>query len=610
MLITDLPSEIIEHILNFCEDSDQLSLIECSKTCYEWRYLMRLRTAVSSRILDKTSYFDSFENVSIVSTLYLLPKKIKKIKLNWIRTIDISQYNIEEIVFGDSFDSSIAAFIPASTIKIDFGKYFSKPFSNLLPHNIRQLIIGPNSYLENSIPRGITHLTLGYDFNSSIRNVIPDTVSHLVFGDRYNRSIEFNSQPLIPVGVKHLVFGFKFNQQIVGYMPPDLDYVRFGSRFNAEVVGAFKLVRKIHFGNNFSREVLGAFPLGLKCLTFGDYFNQPIKDALPEGLVELKFGLFFNQDIMDAIPNSVRILKFKGCFDSRITEVPIPVITCLESVMRWNYLCVVRVMYDLLNLVTNGFWHGFFSKNYPEINYAKMCYQLLNKARFWYSALPPRLEIYQTSHSKKNLLFGGVIDNIQILKLSRDFNNSIVGIIPSSVQELEFGNMFNQPIRGFIPHGVRCIVFGDHFNQSIYRAIPNSVTHLTFGNQFDQDIRECLPDGLIYLKFGEEFNKPVQSALPGSLIHLIFGYNFNQQVARAISNSVQRLIFGKKFVRSLSDVVPDSVIYLSLSEDYVHQKSLLRGAIPHGIRTLKIWTLLKKHQIESWMFKVCSKNEN
>ncbi len=116
----------------------------------------------------------------------------------------------------------------------------------------------------NNLPKSLTHLTFGYEFNQSVDN-LPNTVTHLTFGFHFNHSID-----KLPKNLTHLTFGFMFNKPIHN-LPEGLTHLEFGSHFNLPI-------------NNL--------PNGLTHLTFSGYFNQLV-DNLPNNLTHLKFGIYF-----------------------------------------------------------------------------------------------------------------------------------------------------------------------------------------------------------------------------------------------------------------------------------------------------------------------------
>src|SRR5579872_4413206 len=59
-------------------------------------------------------------------------------------------------------------------------------------------VINNNAY--KSLPKAITHLTFGWEFNQNIRDCIPNSVTHLTFGNDFNQDIK----DCIPNSVTHL----------------------------------------------------------------------------------------------------------------------------------------------------------------------------------------------------------------------------------------------------------------------------------------------------------------------------------------------------------------------------------------------------------------------
>ncbi|AFX92266.1 putative F-box and FNIP repeat-containing protein [Megavirus courdo11] len=61
-----------------------------------------------------------------------------------------------------------------------------------------------------NIPKRITHLTFGREFDQNIKGCIPNSVTHLIFGEYFNQDIK----DCIPNSVTHLTFGFYFDRNI------------------------------------------------------------------------------------------------------------------------------------------------------------------------------------------------------------------------------------------------------------------------------------------------------------------------------------------------------------------------------------------------------------
>ncbi|ADO67034.1 hypothetical protein crov001 [Cafeteria roenbergensis virus] len=60
------------------------------------------------------------------------------------------------------------------------------------------------------LPKSLTHLTFGTNFNQKIEeNVLPKSLTHLTFGGDYNQKIEEN---VLPKSLTHLTFGFYYSE--------------------------------------------------------------------------------------------------------------------------------------------------------------------------------------------------------------------------------------------------------------------------------------------------------------------------------------------------------------------------------------------------------------
>ena len=68
-----------------------------------------------------------------------------------------------------------------------------------------------NNNIETTyIPKNVTHIIFGNNFNQKMDNFIPNNVTHIFIGNNFNQKIK-NS---IPNQVTHLIFGYHFNQEI------------------------------------------------------------------------------------------------------------------------------------------------------------------------------------------------------------------------------------------------------------------------------------------------------------------------------------------------------------------------------------------------------------
>eukprot|EP00434_Breviolum_minutum_P023625 symbB.v1.2.020839.t1/scaffold1711.1/size185425/2 len=182
------------------------------------------------------------------------------------------------------------------------------------------------------LPRGLSSLTFGRDFNQSLDGVVLPDLKTLTFGSTLGSTFNFpinrvelpesletlNLGPAFchhlyntdfPEGLKTLILGHRFNQPLDEVNWPKLEHLALGFWFNQSL-----------------DEV--EWPSTLQTLTFDSdsLFNQKIdKVAWPEGLHTLTFGWDFNQAVDKVTwPKSLRSLTFGGAFKQSLQRVEWP----------------------------------------------------------------------------------------------------------------------------------------------------------------------------------------------------------------------------------------------------------------------------------------------
>ena len=153
--------------------------------------------------------------------------------------------NLEEITFGNSFDSDISSIHAPKLRSLTFGDSFNKQFTGRL---------GRGTYLPD-----LVNITFGERFNQPIERLLAPNLTYLTFGDWFNQPIEKLQAPRLT----HLTFGHDFNMPIEKLQLPNLTH-----------------------------------------LTFGDGFNQPIKNLVAPKLEKLTLGKGFDQEIRFPDPPS------------------------------------------------------------------------------------------------------------------------------------------------------------------------------------------------------------------------------------------------------------------------------------------------------------------
>ena len=110
---------------------------------------------------------------------------------------------------------------------------------------------------------------------------------------------------VLPRRLTRLVFGWDFNQPIDTVIwPKHLQTLQFRGCFNQSLDNV-------------------TFPSTLMRLTFGYHFNQSMDNvSLPSGLYKLTFGALFNQSMDNVtLPSGLRQLTFGACFNQNLDNV-------------------------------------------------------------------------------------------------------------------------------------------------------------------------------------------------------------------------------------------------------------------------------------------------
>ncbi len=148
------------------------------------------------------------------------------------------------------------------------------------------------------LPRSLTHLTFGKDFNCPIDSALNDLVNltFLKFSTQFDQPIQ-----RLPPRLIHLCFGPFFNKPLPS-LPLSLQCLMFGSSFNQRIPELPLLDKLSHlvFDHDFNQLI--DLPKNLISLSFGFCFNQPI-NFLPHKLRHLTLGLLFHQLLPPLPPN-------------------------------------------------------------------------------------------------------------------------------------------------------------------------------------------------------------------------------------------------------------------------------------------------------------------
>jgi hypothetical protein len=142
-----------------------------------------------------------------------------------------------------------------------------------LPSTLKKFTIDYyNGYIA-SLPEGITHLDLGYTYNTRLdKSMLPKGLKYLKLSTVYNFIILPGD---LPIGLEEIVFGDHFDQHLA----------------------------------------MGSIPCTVKKVTFGKNFNRTFKKGdIPEGVIFLKLGNGYHKfiDIKATLPSTLQELHNRG----------------------------------------------------------------------------------------------------------------------------------------------------------------------------------------------------------------------------------------------------------------------------------------------------------
>ena len=115
----------------------------------------------------------------------LLPRlgALKVLELEYVAKEPIISLppNLEELICGEHFQSTLPDELPRSLTKLEFGRRFNEPINHLrLPINLREMIFGEhfNQTLPDELPASLTKLK--FDFEGNFDRQLPDLPRSLV----------------------------------------------------------------------------------------------------------------------------------------------------------------------------------------------------------------------------------------------------------------------------------------------------------------------------------------------------------------------------------------------------------------------------------------------
>ena len=208
--------------------------------------------------------------------------------------------NNDTIIFSPTFHKPLDINLIYKYKKIIFSQYklsyelFDRYNNNNFDHMIKEI----SSFNQpiNNLPRTITYLRFGCNFNKPVDNLIDGTIykmTYLHFGFHFNQSVD-----KLPNSLTHLIFDNCFNQS-VDKLPNSLTHLIFGDCFNYPV-------------NNL--------PSSLTYLSLGYYFNKSLNN-LPSSIIFLRLECC-NLDDNNILNDSIEELELGFGFDSNLLNLP------------------------------------------------------------------------------------------------------------------------------------------------------------------------------------------------------------------------------------------------------------------------------------------------
>jgi len=159
----------------------------------------------------------------------------------------------------------------------------------------------------------ITHIKLGYEFNSQLHYYLPSSLKYLRCERKFNRPIDD-----LPQSLKILEIDGDFNQSIDN-LPHSLKILDIRNKFCYPINNLPNSIEILRIHGDFNQSI-DYLPSSLKVLEIHGDFNQPINN-LPSTLKVLNIKGCFNQPI-DNLPDSITVLNISGCFNQPIRKLP------------------------------------------------------------------------------------------------------------------------------------------------------------------------------------------------------------------------------------------------------------------------------------------------
>lgn len=352
--------------------------------------------------------------------------------------------------------------------------------SLFIPPSLTFLEFWGSSFLGNTLPVSLTHLTLGHAFIEPIA-LFPPQLKFLKLGALYNQCLDN-----LPSSLQHLTLGRFFTIPITT-LPPNLTHFNFGSSLLKHPLECLpRTLTHLTIGNKFNHP-LPSLP-HLVFLQLGDKFNTvlPVFSCLQT----LHTGKLFGQ----AIPHCPSLVRLSVAGDSLILERP--------SISFIKYISIQSSVVSV----------GIFPPALIDLS--------MNRVVGGVNNLPQTLINLSLGYC-----FNQTLDNLPNSILSLTIGNSFnrpIDRLPPFISSLTLGDHFNLPADD-LPSSLLYLSFGRRFNQKVDN-LPSCLRSLSFGEKFNQQVAQ-LPHCLLTLKFGHFFNQSI-ATLPLYMTHLELGTNF------------------------------------------------------------------------------------
>ena len=197
-------------------------------------------------------FFHRLTNV-VVDDFYELPSSVTRLTFGGLFNKDVKGYIPNSVIylkFDICFNQCIENCIPNSVEHLKFGYSFEQKIENLIPNSVTHLTLTNflnYTYYHGNIPPSITHLKIRNRIRGPI-DCIPRTVTHLNFGKDFDQSIE----SLIPNSVTHLTWGSNIFESSGNCIPSSVVYLKFKNKFCRSKISSFpSLLRYLHCSKEF-----------------------------------------------------------------------------------------------------------------------------------------------------------------------------------------------------------------------------------------------------------------------------------------------------------------------------------------------------------------------